>query len=144
MTVDQYGRLEDERASMAARLADPGLLDGAIGIVLEEPGSGPSPVRWSGLAVPVGGVRVCGFIQVPERLLLCVLAILETDNTHSLGFPGVRVHQPYTAFANGTSTTGRVEWGQEPSRDPGPRGLMLGYHHHGIALHRAESSAGAR
>ncbi|MGX2994431.1 DUF6302 family protein [Streptomyces sp. JNUCC 64] len=142
--------LDEERAKLAARLDDPGLLDGAVGMALERTHAGHPQVPWSGLAVPLGGTRVCGYVQVPRGLLASVLYALEVEDRAVGGFSRVRVRHPHphphsTHPAPGDDpATGRVEWGVEPDRAPEVRARALGYTDDGVAAYTAEHPEGCR
>ncbi|MER5495168.1 DUF6302 family protein [Streptomyces sp. NPDC002454] len=137
LPTDQH----EERQKLAARLADPALLDDALGIHLGDQEQGWPRTPWSGLAVPVGGPRVCGYVNVPRDRTLAVLSALERAHASSGGFPEVRVHRPASSHTLEAPTT-RVEWGAEPACDPRARGVMLGYHPAGVEQFAAGVAAG--
>lgn len=110
----------------ASRLADPSLLEGAVGVCVHR-----APL----LAVPIGGTRRGGFLSFD----LLILA----DKTRGLldglpGFPDVRVRpSPYR------NTCHVVEWGGQPPAcdyDDPARGRFYGYSE--AAIHCAHLGPG--
>jgi hypothetical protein len=128
---------ERERAALAQRLTEPGLLEQSVVLDLSSArvsGAGVSP-----LAVPVGGVRVAGEVTVGNwGEALIVILQLEADQER---YPKVRQRKPL-----GSPWEPRtICWGASTPVDDWPtRGRMFGYHEAGIneytAAH-AQSSA---
>ncbi|WP_329558813.1 DUF6302 family protein [Streptomyces uncialis] len=126
-------QLDRDRTALAGRLAVPELLDGAFALVLNE---GQCP-GWAGLFVPVGGLRVCGYLWVPGQLVLDVLDSLQRLAPGE--FPNIRRHQP---FRTGGEPFARIEWGAEPPCEAAAAGFMLGYHPDGVRMFAAERPYG--
>ncbi|MET7352954.1 DUF6302 family protein [Streptomyces mirabilis] len=128
---------ERERAALARRLAEPGLLEQSV--VLDLSSARVSGAGVSRLAVPVGGVRVAGEVTVGNwGEALIVILQLEADPGR---FPRVRQRKPL-----GSPWEPRtICWGAPTPVDDWPtRGCMFGYHEAGVieytAAH-AQSSA---
>ncbi|MGW3635245.1 DUF6302 family protein [Streptomyces sp. NPDC005122] len=121
---------ETERAALARRLAEPGLLEQSLVIDLRSArGSGAGVTR---LAVPVGGVRVAGEVTVGTwGEALIVILQLEADQER---YPKVRQRKPL-----GSPWEPRtICWGAPTPADDWPtRGRMFGYHETGIREYTA-------
>jgi hypothetical protein len=97
----------------ASRLADPSLLEGAVGVCIQ---------RMPLLAVPVGGTRIGGLMSFD----LLILAEKTRNLLDGLpGFPDLRVRpSPYRDACH------VVEWGGQPpvcDYDDAARGRFYGY-----------------
>ncbi|MGY9066890.1 DUF6302 family protein [Streptomyces sp. CAS3] len=120
-----------ERAVLAERLADPGLLDQAVEIRLGEDGTDGTC-----LAVPVGGRRVAGQVSVAgwiqARQVLQALA-------DKPGFPYLRGD----SHGNEIDDLCHIAWGLHTGirDDPGRRmAQMLGYHPAGVEAYVTEQT----
>lgn len=89
-------------ARMLERLADPALMDAAVAVAVGETACG---VQY-GLAVPVGGYRLGGYLTVTNHAAaLAAMSALEGRP----GFPSVRVRRAVTApWASRTSSGERT------------------------------------
>ncbi|MFE2700844.1 DUF6302 family protein [Streptomyces mirabilis] len=128
---------ERERAALAQRLAEPGLLEQSL--VLDLSSARVSGAGVSRLAVPVGGVRVAGEVTVGNwgEALIVILQL----EAHPERYPKVRQRKPFSSPWEPRT----ICWGASTPVDDWPtRGRMFGYHEAGIneytAAH-AQSSA---
>ncbi|MER5384268.1 DUF6302 family protein [Streptomyces sp. NPDC002688] len=116
---------EAERSVLAARLADPGLLEQSV--VVDLTTANPDGARPTRLAVPIGGVRVAGELRVANwgEALLVILQLARQPGQ----FPRVRQRVPLRSPEKPRA----VCWGEPTPRDNlRVQGRMFGYHDTGI------------
>ncbi|MFJ3229050.1 DUF6302 family protein [Streptomyces sp. NPDC086783] len=116
---------EVERAILARRLANPGLLEASVVIDL----SAAHPicsVPVTRLALPVGRGRVAGHLEVANWAEAC-LVILQLRSLPAQ-FPALRQRKPY----NSPTAPRTVCWGASTPQDTHQQGQMLGYHRAGV------------
>ncbi|MEU5498016.1 DUF6302 family protein [Streptomyces griseofuscus] len=123
-------RPPDRRDEWAAswyreRLDDPTLLDAAVVLVLDGPGS---------MAVPSGGRRLGGYLSVDDDVT--VLRAMRDALDGREGFPHVRVR-----LSEHPEVCHRVEWGPAPPEcgDHALRGRFYGYSEQAIVAYVDEA-----